>query len=273
MPLIFSGVSRRLVGLPMSLKSFGSLSATFCGGVRCAARSTSSPYESCAPRGGVNDLAVLGSAARRIDLPRLGRGGDQHRRAPSRRPCAVAPTRSRCWCCRQSSGCHTRVVVGRVHRRGLDAHLAPVGFQLLGHQHRQRRYTTPCPISEWLAMTVTDSSVPMRTKALGAKVVVDGCAAPAGSPAGCRVKRRVPSLRQPPCSVLRNPPAEIDRSRSSLHLLRPSAGPPDGWRGGCADRSRSGRYCPSSRRRCRRRWACGFSRSSTAAAMICPDWQ
>src|SRR5205814_2292829 len=44
-PFVFSGVSRRFSGLPMSLKSFGSFSATCCGGAIFAALSANCPYD------------------------------------------------------------------------------------------------------------------------------------------------------------------------------------------------------------------------------------
>ena len=43
LPLIFSGVSNRFAGLPMSLKSLGSFNATFCGGVMLEALSARCP--------------------------------------------------------------------------------------------------------------------------------------------------------------------------------------------------------------------------------------
>ncbi len=51
-PLTFAGVSSRFAGVPIKVKSFGSLSATSEGTGSFAALSTSAPYASLRPVGG-----------------------------------------------------------------------------------------------------------------------------------------------------------------------------------------------------------------------------
>ncbi len=55
----------------MRLKFLGSFKTTFGGGVRPEAFSTNSSVRQPSPRGGVNDLAILRPAARRVNLPHL----------------------------------------------------------------------------------------------------------------------------------------------------------------------------------------------------------
>src|SRR6266550_1104952 len=120
--------------------------------------------------------SVLRPAACRVHVPALCRSRNQHgaSRCPGltelvkRRPCAGAAT----------GHLHFEygMVIDRINRRRLEAHFGPIGIELIREDHRQRG-KDPCPISEWFTITVTESSVPMRTNAFGAKVAAcaSGC--------------------------------------------------------------------------------------------------
>ena len=136
----FSGVSSRLVGLPMSLKSFGSFSFTSSGGVklrqplrrvrRTAARLPESPW-----------MTWLFSAwqVAGIDFPRLRGRGDEHR--PRRRACFAQAVpfgpRARAAAghldAERQRGCRPAI-----DRRVLGADLAPIGIELLRDEQGER---------------------------------------------------------------------------------------------------------------------------------------
>ena len=106
-PVIFSGVSRRLVGFPMIFQSFGSLSGTvfgagsFAGGLGQLAVAR--------PLAAGDDQAVLGPAGRRRDAEALRRRRHQHR-ARRRAGLAVAvELRPGAASSRRSSACRRAV--------------------------------------------------------------------------------------------------------------------------------------------------------------------
>ena len=166
--------------------------------------------------------------------------------------------------------------------------------QLLGHQHRPRRYRCPAP-SRRIGM------YQRRTPRVGGDAGGrDWARRPAAPPPRCRPRdgcsavapglahplpRVKGSARQAEASA-RSPPAMTTRrggdqaSWNRTSQRRPPARQISCiGRGACliaariADRSRSGRYCRPSPRRCRRRSGCGVAASSAAADMIWPDWQ
>ncbi len=83
-----------------------------------------------------NHMTVFRATVRRLDFPRVRSGGDQHlprhragfAQALPLRPGARTP----------AGDLHAEqgVVVGRVNRRGFIAHLAPIGIQFFGDNHR-----------------------------------------------------------------------------------------------------------------------------------------
>ena len=78
LPFTLSGVSMRLAGVPISVKSFGSLSATFSGTGSFAAASASSPYLSLCAGRRMDHLSLFGVAGQRIDAPLIRRRRYQH---------------------------------------------------------------------------------------------------------------------------------------------------------------------------------------------------
>ena len=139
-PLTFAGRSSRFAGVPISLKSFGSLSATLSGTGMRAASAASSPYVRASSRRRVQHLAALRAAGRRIDIPALGRGRHQH------------GSRGRTGLAQRLPRPADRVrVAGRLHpqqrigvellvgRRMLQPHLVEIHLQLFGDQHRDGR--------------------------------------------------------------------------------------------------------------------------------------
>ena len=119
----------------------------------------------------------------------------------------------------------------------------------------------------------------MRTKALGLNTAESATSTTpvAALPGELRhVHRQHESAAGERASTSETAPAEVDdfgpAARWTAHSLPPAAfdAARDGSPRESAGRFRSGKCCPSCSRRCRRRSACGFSRSSTAAAMICP---
>src|SRR6266852_555249 len=113
-PVTMSGMSTRLTGLPAIFQSFGSLSATSFGGASFAASPATLPKLVLRPLGPcvITPLdavhSATGAGLAQVIL-RLADGAAADRRHVA--PCALAP--------------HLRVGVGV-----LDAHLAPVAFEL-----------------------------------------------------------------------------------------------------------------------------------------------
>ena len=85
---------------------------------------------------------------------------------------------------------------------------------------------------------------------------------------GAAIERWV-SMTLSPYSATRSLPVGRANGLRRCAASRPRGESP----GGCAGRSRSGRGCRSSPRRCRRRSASDVVASSAAADMICPAWQ
>src|SRR4030081_27023 len=79
LPVVLSGVSRRLTPLPASFQSFGAFSLTLAGGSSRAAASTTLPQVVVRPaRGCVGGDAVGGRASRRRRVPFVGHRLHQH---------------------------------------------------------------------------------------------------------------------------------------------------------------------------------------------------
>src|SRR6202158_3476294 len=137
---------------------------------------------------------------------------------------------------------------------------------------------TPCPIAEWLEMTVTVSSGEIRRKAFGAKTSPVAGAASAGFEIADfeRNSGTKPAMHRPPVApavVLKNvrrPKREAasdaaccnkesNLSFSWVLFISDLSPRPfrrhGGWRGGCAGTCRSGRYFRPWLRQCRCRWA------------------
>src|SRR5207245_9406291 len=129
----------------------------------------------------------------------------------------------------------------------------------------------PCPISEWLAMTVTVSSGAMRTNALGAKTPAPAAASSRGAAPNSGTYA---AMHKPPpivAVVFRNSrrPRDLESvtnvelagvefvgvgliGQPSLSLaLLPRAQRRDELPAGCADTFRNGRCCPTWPRRYR----------------------
>ncbi len=165
-PVIFSGVSRRLVGFPMSFQSLGSLSCTVFGAGSLAAASASSPYRarllpaittpfSVRQSAGLtpNFWAAAATSTARAVAPawRHRSNSDQVLLEP---PVICMP--KAVWAYTGAAGaCSTRI---------LDQSASSSSATSIG-----RAVQIPWPISEWAISTVTLSSVPTRRKALGAK--------------------------------------------------------------------------------------------------------
>src|SRR5882724_10543609 len=112
-----------------------------------------------APRGGMDDHAILCAAARWIDAPGLGCGSDQHGAGCGPHPAKSFPFRPR------ARAASTRILL----QSASSSSATSIGSAVY----------TPWPISEWLAKTVTVPSVPMRRSALGTTGGLDGGAVPA----------------------------------------------------------------------------------------------
>ena len=100
---------------------------------------------------------------------------------PRRPPCAFARRNWRLPCCRRYPAPGPRADCCSVWASaGAPSHadLRPVGVEFLRHQGSQAG-VGPCPISMFLPTTVTVSSSPMRTKALGSNAGTDTVAVPA----------------------------------------------------------------------------------------------
>ena len=178
--------------MPISLKSFGSLSATFCGHRHA--------------RGVGGELAVVERAVRsaREALRRFARGRTPDRRssasprprpawfAPSRRPGAAAARTPRI-AFELPVACIAEQRIGvelLVRRRVLELHLVEVHLQLLGDQHRDRGVGALAHLDVGHGQDDLRRRASMRMKAFGAKVSAASAPSPAGQAAGRAAGRR-----------------------------------------------------------------------------------
>ncbi len=257
LPLTLAGVSRRLSGLPISWKSLGSLSGTSAGAVQLRRRVRQLAVGRATARRVVDHEALLGAARGGGHAP--GARGRLHQQR-ARRRAGLAHRQAHRERARAAAGhldAEARVRVDRIDGRELEAHLRPVGVELVGQQHGTAKCSVPWPISDLLTITVTRPSVAMRTKALGAKLAVaQHAAAPLLRASGNRPAGRRRAPRRPAGTARR-------AMRRALIAHLPSGPRPRcGSRCVCARRSRSGRRCPTCRRRSPRRSASASPRAA-----------
>ena len=125
LPVIFSGVSRRRIGLPISVHFSGGLSLTFVGvreRVRLARRAAPKEARRFPPM----TYPFSDPAARRVGLPLARPRRGRAARGPSRRRCGTARTRSGGGRAAGHLDAEARVGVDRRGRRVLGADLRPV---------------------------------------------------------------------------------------------------------------------------------------------------
>ena len=115
---------------------------------------------------------------------------------------------------------------------------------------------TPCPISGFLAITVTTPLASMRINAtaMNAGGLPGPCAGQGARRGPARRRRR--QVRS--FSETRGDRDCCDRHIASLCASFWRRQPHDGWPAGCADRFRSGRDCSSWPCRCPRQWDAAF---------------
>ena len=192
--------------------------------------------------------------------------------APWRRPCATA---SRNWPWRSCRRCPWIVPKARlayllgVGRRGFDADLRPIGVELFGDDGGKAGVGALAHL-EMLgdhrdAVVRRDAQEGVRRKVAWKCQPARGVNGPGpvkadGETGGGRGRRlsgmRVGSTGENGCRF-----ADVRLSLRSW-LSPPSCERPHGLRRGCADRSRSGRCCRASRRRCRHRSVLDFVRAA-----------
>ena len=186
----------------------------------------------------MHDRAVLGAAGGAVDVPARRRRRRPASRARPRRPCAAAPRTPGRWTSRRCSSAVLRVGVGL-----LDAHFVQSASSSSA-TITAMPVRVPWPISERPQPHGDGAVGSTRSQALGWK------SRPELRGLGGRHAQRA---RRP--ARARRRPADLEEVAPIVRGS--SASPPSrpgGWRAGCARRSRSGRGCRPSRRRCRRRW-------------------
>ena len=87
----------------------------------------------------MNDLAILGPAASRVNLPDLGGGGEEHGFGLGPGLAQTLPFRPGAGAA--AGGLHTKssVVINWINGSGGNTDLAPIGFQFFRHKHGESR--------------------------------------------------------------------------------------------------------------------------------------
>ncbi len=215
-PLTFAGVSRRLAGVPMSLKSSGRLSATLSGTGIPAASAASSPYVSTSARRRVKHFTALRAAGRGIDIPALcrrryehgsrGRTGFAHR-LPRR---AYRGRAAGCLHAAQQ-GIAVELRVGRQHAPAAPASDPPPALRRSASGWRCR-CPGPSRHRAWSGRSARRCS--MRMKALGAKPSTPAASAPPLANGKRRLSNRPPPAAAP--TRRKSAPGETVRRRRSI---------------------------------------------------------
>ena len=259
-PSVLLGMSSRWTtpSLPMSVKSFGSFSATLAGTGSLAAASAKRAEGRLATGAGMLHHAARNGDLAWRNLPLLRRRRHEHR---PRRGAGLAQLLIGICDSRRAAGAlnlaEGEVVVERVvGRRAFDAHLRPIGVELFGDDGGQARIR-PLPHLDVLGddsdgVISADADEGVRREGprilargkgqRGARLCLGERAANRRRPRGpaaapCSMARRERVLS---CTVMINPPASWQHR---------------GWPHECGHRSRNGTDCRSSPSRCRRRSA------------------
>ncbi|CFD97624.1 Uncharacterised protein [Bordetella pertussis] len=144
------------------------------------------------------------------------------------------------------------VAVARAVGRGaLDAHLAPIGVELLGQQRGQAGIGSLAHL-QVLGQDGDPAVGADAHEGVGGETVARLRAGGHGA-AGQRRQRQ--AQQQAAGALHETAPAQVlDGDAHDDCSLRPGPRRRRGWRRGCARTWRNGRYCRSWRRRCRGRW-------------------
>ena len=194
LPVTIAWLSTFAWGFPMMRKSLGSLSLmeSRLGGVKGGGRGGQLTVAEGAARGGMEDAARRGGALRGGDGPACGGGRDQHLPA-----CGANAAQGQVIGLRGgASSSRLSAVEGVVEVGLLDAHMAPVGIELLGDHHGKHGLDALADLGglghdgDGAVRGDVDEGVGRESRPLGAP----NCA-------GVNGRSKKPSARPPPVSA------------------------------------------------------------------------
>ena len=119
----------------------------------------------------MDDMAIFSAARCRIDFPRFRSSGEQHLASGGAGFAQPIPFAPRTRAAARHLDSINGVVVGRVHRRGFDANLGPIGIQFFGNSHRTTRVSALAHLTmvthDDHAAVLTDAEKRVRNKGRG----------------------------------------------------------------------------------------------------------